>query len=414
VLNPLFYVQAIALALAQIWANKVRSALTTLGIIVGVASVTAVIAALVGLRTKILNEFESFGASRVLIFPDRPEDAPRNLYPWDEIRLKPAEVEAIAARCDTVKAITPITEVGLTVESEREKLEGISVTGIWPDWHTIENRAVTIGRPFNRVDEDNQRQVCLVNDNAIRELKLPTDPTGEHVLLGGRRFLIVGVIETLQRTMFGMSGNSAEIFIPFSVATKLQPDDFFFMRINAVVKSPELADEAKSQIRRVLRMERGLVGTDPDTFAVAAIDQFIEQFKALASGITAVAGGIVGISLLVGGIGIMNIMLVSVSERTREIGLRKAVGATPSAILMQFLLEAITLSLAGGFVGVAIGQIFAFGLTRIPNSNLEHAQVPIWAVAMSFGFCAIVGVAFGMFPAIKAARLDPIEALRHE
>jgi putative ABC transport system permease protein len=273
---------------------------------------------------------------------------------------------------------------------------------------------VTIGRPFNRVDEDNQRQVCLVNDNAIRELKLPTDPTGEHVLLGGRRFLIVGVIETLQRTMFGMSGNSAEIFIPFSVATKLQPDDFFFMRINAMVKSPELADEAKSQIRRVLRMERGLVGTDPDTFAVAAIDQFIEQFKALASGITAVAGGIVGISLLVGGIGIMNIMLVSVSERTREIGLRKAVGATPSAILMQFLLEAITLSLAGGFVGVAIGQIFAFGLTRIPNSNLEHAQVPIWAVAMSFGFCAIVGVAFGMFPAIKAARLDPIEALRHE
>jgi putative ABC transport system permease protein len=161
-------------------------------------------------------------------------------------------------------------------------------------------------------------------------------------------------------------------------------------------------------------MERGLVGTDPDTFAVAAIDQFIEQFKALASGITAVAGGIVGISLLVGGIGIMNIMLVSVSERTREIGLRKAVGATPSAILMQFLLEAITLSLAGGFVGVAIGQIFAFGLTRIPNSNLEHAQVPIWAVAMSFGFCAIVGVAFGMVPAIKAARLDPIEALRHE
>jgi putative ABC transport system permease protein len=414
VLNPLFYVQAIALALAQIWANKVRSALTTLGIIVGVASVTAVIAALVGLRTKILNEFESFGASRVLIFPDRPEDAPRNLYPWDEIRLKPAEVEAIAARCDTVKAITPITEVGLTVESEREKLEGISVTGIWPDWHTIENRAVTIGRPFNRVDEDNQRQVCLVNDNAIRELKLPTDPTGEHVLLGGRRFLIVGVIETLQRTMFGMSGNSAEIFIPFSVATKLQPDDFFFMRINAMVKSPELADEAKSQIRRVLRMERGLVGTDPDTFAVAAIDQFIEQFKALASGITAVAGGIVGISLLVGGIGIMNIMIVSVTERTREIGLRKAVGATPSAILMQFLLEAITLSLAGGFVGVAIGQIFAFGLTRIPNSNLEHAQVPIWAVAMSFGFCAIVGVAFGMFPAIKAARLDPIEALRHE
>jgi putative ABC transport system permease protein len=414
VLNPLFYIQAIALALAQIWANKVRSALTTLGIIVGVASVTAVIAALVGLKTKILNEFESFGASRILIFPDRPENAPRNLYPWEKIRLRTSEVEAIAARCDTVKAITPITEVGLTVESDKETLDGITVTGIWPDWHTIENRAVTTGRPFTRVDEDNQRQVCLINDNAIKELKLPNDPVGEHVLLGGRRFLIVGVVETLQRTMFGMTGNSAEVFIPFSVAEKLQPDDFFFMRVSAMVKSPDLAEESKSQIRRVLRIERGLVGPDPDTFEVAAIDQFIEQFKALASGITAVAGGIVGISLLVGGIGIMNIMLVSVSERTREIGLRKAVGATPAAILMQFLLEAITLSLAGGFVGVAIGQIFAFALTRIPNSNLEHAQVPLWAVAMSFGFCAVVGVAFGMFPAVKAARLDPIEALRHE
>jgi putative ABC transport system permease protein len=414
VLNPLFYFQAIALALAQIWANKVRSALTTLGIIVGVASVTAVIAALVGLKTKILTEFESFGASRVLIFPDRPDNAPRNLYPWEKILLKKSEVEAIAQRCDTVKAITPITEVGLTVESDKETLEGLTVTGIWPDWHTIENRAVTIGRPFTRVDEENQRQVCLINDNAVKELKLPTDPTGEHILLGGRRFLVVGVVETLQRTMFGRSGNSSEIFIPFSVAEKLQPDQFFFMRVSAMVKNPELAEESKSQIRRVLRMERGLVGSDPDTFEVAAIDQFIEQFKALASGITAVAGGIVGISLLVGGIGIMNIMLVSVSERTREIGLRKAVGATPAAILMQFLLEAITLSLAGGFVGVAIGQLLAFGLTRIPNSNLEHAQVPLWAVAMSFGFCALVGVAFGMFPAIKAARLDPIEALRHE
>jgi putative ABC transport system permease protein len=180
------------------------------------------------------------------------------------------------------------------------------------------------------------------------------------------------------------------------------------------VKSPDLAEEAKSEVRFVLRRLRGLRGSDPDTFAVAAIDQFIEQFKALAAGITAVAGGIVGVSLLVGGIGIRNIMLVAVSERTREIGLRKAVGATPSAILSQFLLEAVVLCILGGLIGLACGQALAFVISSIPNAGLEEASIPGWAVAMSFGFSGAVGVLFGMFPAIKASRLDPIEALRHE
>ena len=138
------------------------------------------------------------------------------------------------------------------------------------------------------------------------------------------------------------------------------------------------------------------------------------NWSSTAAGITAIAGGIVGISLLVGGIGIMNIMLVSVSERTREIGLRKAVGATPSAVLLQFLLEAVVLCLVGGAVGVLIGQAFAIGLTFIPDAGLEQAHVPFWAIVMSFSFSAAVGVVFGMFPAIKASRLDPIEALRHE
>ncbi|MFO0828073.1 MAG: ABC transporter permease [Phycisphaerales bacterium] len=412
-MSPLFYIQAIGLALAQIWANKTRSTLTTLGIIVGVASVTAVIATLIGLKTKVLSEFESFGASKVFVFPSRPDNAPRNMYPWEKIRLKPEEVRAIAEGAPSIKAVTPISEMGMTVESDRETLEGLSVVGIWPDWHACERRGVLSGRPFTRIDEEQARQVCLVNESAIKELKLPTEPTGEHILLGGRRFLIVGVVETLQGGIFGRSANQSEVFVPFSVVEKLQERNFF-MRVSALLKSPELADEAKSEIRFVLRRERGLSVNEPDTFQVEAIDQYITQFKALAASVTAIAGGIVGISLLVGGIGIMNIMLVSVSERTREIGLRKAVGATPSAILMQFLLEAVTLCLAGGVVGVAIGQTLAFGLTKIPNAGLDKAEVPLWAVLMSFGFCAFVGVVFGMFPAVKAARLDPIEALRHE
>ncbi|MEE9131470.1 MAG: FtsX-like permease family protein, partial [Phycisphaerales bacterium] len=177
---------------------------------------------------------------------------------------------------------------------------------------------------------------------------------------------------------------------------------------------PELAEEAEAEVRFTLRKMRDLEPGEPDTFRSASLDQMIDQFKIMAAGITAIAGGIVGISLLVGGIGIMNIMLVSVSERTREIGLRKAVGATPAAIMMQFLLEATTLSLVGGLIGLAIGEGLTIALTMIPDAGLEDAAVPLWAVIMSFVFCATVGVGFGMFPAIKAARLNPIDALRYE
>ena len=411
--NPLFWLQAITLAFSQIWANKSRAFLTALGIIVGVASTTAVIAALTGLKAKVLSEFESVGASKFFVFPDRPDNAPRNMYPWEKILLKTAEAKAIRDECTLVKAITPITEVGLDVDSAGKRIEGITVAGIWPDWHEVQNRFVQEGRPFTQIDVDSERQVCLINQDAIRELDLPANAVGEAILLGGRRFMIVGIIETTQTRFFGMNISSAEIFIPFSVAEKLQ-DRNFFMRIEGLFMSPETAADGEDEVRFVLRRMRGLSPGDPQTFQVAAIDKFIAQFKTLAAGITAIAGGIVGISLLVGGIGIMNIMLVSVSERTREIGLRKAVGATPMAILLQFLLEAVTLCLVGGFIGIAFGRLAAFGLTMIPGAQLEQSDIPFWAVALSFVFSAMTGIVFGMFPAIKASRLDPIEALRHE
>ena len=411
--NPLFWLQAITLAFSQIWANKSRAFLTALGIIVGVASTTAVIAALTGLKAKVLSEFESVGARKFFVFPDRPDNAPRNMYPWEKILLKTDEAKAIRDECTLVKAITPITEVGLDVDSAGKRIEGITVAGIWPDWHEVQNRFVQEGRPFTQIDVDSERQVCLINQDAIRELDLPANAVGEAILLGGRRFMIVGIIETTQARFFGMNTSSAEIFIPFSVAEKLQ-DRNFFMRIEGLFMSPETAADGEDEVRFVLRRMRGLSPGDPQTFQVAAIDKFIAQFKTLAAGITAIAGGIVGISLLVGGIGIMNIMLVSVSERTREIGLRKAVGATPMAILLQFLLEAVTLCLVGGFIGIAFGRLAAFGLTMIPGAQLEQSDIPFWAVALSFVFSAMTGIVFGMFPAIKASRLDPIEALRHE
>jgi putative ABC transport system permease protein len=182
----------------------------------------------------------------------------------------------------------------------------------------------------------------------------------------------------------------------------------------ATSRSPDVSEEARAELRFFLRNTRRLKPGEPDTFRMDAIEQFLQQFNSLALAITMAAAGVVGISLLVGGVGIMNIMLVSVSERTREIGLRKAVGARPAAILLQFLVEAVMICMFGGIIGVSAGYGAARGLASLPGAPLGETYVPAWAVILSFGFAASVGLIFGMFPAIKASRLDPIEALRHE
>jgi putative ABC transport system permease protein len=415
ILNPFFLVQTMLLALSQIWANKMRSFLTSLGIIIGVASVTSVIAALDGLRTVVLSEFEAIGAAKLFVFPQRPSGQPRNLYPWERIRLTLDEVQLMNEHCPSLRSLTPQTSLGTTVRTTAWQGETINatVTGIWPSWHEIENRSVIAGRPFTQIDEENARRVCLINENAIRELRLDADPTGEYLLINDNRFLIVGVVETREPSIFEMGVASIELLIPFSTAARMQPQPFSF-HIIALANSPQVSDEARHEIEFLLRRSRGLAPDEPNTFGIEAIDQYIEQFKTMAAAITAIAGGIVAISLLVGGIGIMNIMLVSVSERTREIGLRKAIGARPSAILMQFLVEAVMLCFAGGLVGLLVAQGLITAIAKIPGAGLEAAVIPMWAVTMAFGFSAAVGIIFGMFPAIKASRLDPIDALRHE
>lgn len=404
--------QTFGLALGQIWSNKVRSLLTTLGVIIGVASVIAVIAALQGLRQTVLSEFEKLGAKRVYI----DGDLPRSMWfttNWRDVQLKMPEIVAIRENCPDITSITPEMWGSYPAEYGERKIESVPATGIWPAWHDIVGRQVIDGRQFNGVDENERRLVCLINDKAIEEFDLPREPVGEFIRLAGRRFMIIGVVETVQLNLFGGGDSETEIFIPFATAQMLNPDRWISNAWGSL-SSPEKVEDAREQIKFVLRKMRGISGNDEDTFQVEVMQQFIDQFNSLAAGITAGAGGIVGISLLVGGIGIMNIMLVSVSERTREIGLRKAIGARPAVVLVQFLVEAVTLCLVGGAVGLGIGQALISVLKAVPDSPLKDASVPAWAVLLAVGFSAGTGVIFGMFPAIKAARLDPIEALRHD
>jgi putative ABC transport system permease protein len=404
--------QTVFLAIGQLFANKIRSLLTTLGIVIGVAAVVATVAAVSGLRSFVLSEFETFGTRKVFIDGDRPESM-RHKIGWREVQLKVPEVLAIQEYCDAIEIINPHWMGGYTVESGTVTID-VGVTGIWPAWHDIENRQVIHGRPFSRIDEEERRQVCLVNEQGVDELMLDKDPVGAMILISGRRFLIIGVVETPDLSgMFGEGNVRTEIYVPFSTAVNLNPEGVISYAV-ANMRSTDDAKDVISQVSFVLRRMRNLGPDDESTFEVAVMQQFIDQFNSVATGITAGAAGIVGISLLVGGIGIMNIMLVSVSERTREIGLRKAVGARPVIILLQFLVEAVVLCLSGGAIGLAVGEALVLAIKNIPDAPLEQAYVPMWAIALAIGFSAGTGVIFGMFPAIKAARLDPIEALRHE
>ena len=405
-------VQSVLLALSQIWANKMRSVLTMIGIIIGVASVTAVIAALTGLKANILTEFEAFGTNKIYLMPRWPDQGPHRRASGRVIRFLPEQFDGLAEHCPSVGAFTRIGQFSADIRYGERVIENARVTGIEPSWHEIENRPVVQGRPFSLIDDQRAKAVCLISPEARDKLRLDRMCVGQSILLADRSFRIVGVIGSrVESSMFRDGTAGTEVFIPVGTAWKMRQPWLFAI---AASRSPELSEDARAELRFFLRRQRGLKPGEPDTFEIQAVEQFLETFKKIAGVVTMIAGGIVCISLLVGGVGIMNIMLVSVSERTREIGLRKAVGAKGSAILLQFLIEAVTLCLIGGLLGVIGGQMLTWLLAALPGAELGRAYIPPWAIVMAFAFAASVGVGFGMFPALKAARLDPIEALRHE
>jgi len=408
-----FVLVSFLLAAGQIWANKTRSVLATLGIVIGIASVTAVIAALTGLKASVLSDFESFGTNKMFIFPEQPSEGPKEHANFNDIRFQPGHFAGMLEHTPSVASFTRMAENNTSVTYGEKTLDSASIKGIDPAWHEIEGRVVTLGTPFSVVNDYNAEPVCLITEKTRDELRLPRDPRGESVYMLNRRFRVIGLVEPPKDIggMFGGGGVANEIFVPFQTLWDAT-DPFMYVIANA--RSPEVADEARAEVRFFLRQSRDLKPDEPDTFEVEVLSAYLDQFNAMAAGVTAVAGGIVSVSLLVGGIGIMNIMLVSVSERTREIGLRKAVGARPAAILLQFLIEAVTLCTLGGLIGILGGQGMTVLLQKIPNAQLDQAYIPAWAIVLSLVFSGTVGVTFGLFPAIKAARLNPIEALRHE
>lgn len=379
--------------------NKTRTILTMLGIIIGVFAVITLIGVGEGIQNYVTKQFASLGSNLIFVSPGRMNlrgdpGANFSTNKLDEKHVKLIETYA----SDYVTDITPYIEIGKTLTFKNKSYYSVLIAFDEDGFNTY-NVSIFSGKVFNRADITSNSKVIVIGYNVKNELFPNIDPIGKSLRVGDKTFTIIGVANEKG----GSIDNRA--YIPVTTAKTL----FNVKNYSSIVMKSKESENIDSSMKRVeLAMYRDLT---KDEFTVLSQKDLLSSFSSILSTITLGIGAIAAISLLVGGIGIMNIMLVTVTERTREIGLRKAVGATPNNIALQFLIEATSLSVLGGLIGILLGVITA-NLIRI-YGNFD-AALPLWSILLAFGFSALVGIAFGTYPALKAAKKDPIEALRYE
>jgi len=390
--------------------NVLRSLLTVLGIIIGVAAVVGVVSVVQGLQHLFTEQMQGVGATYVLLLPNRTADEDHNR----RIKLNYDDGLAIQEQASEIVAFTPQWQRSTRLEAGKRTWDSMLI-GVGPAYQAIDNHYVDRGRFISERDMRARKKVAVVGAEVVEELRLGTDPLGRRIVVDGVPFTVIGVMEEKGQ----MLGNNQDdlVLVPYFTMERLFGEqDVVLMTMSA--SSPARVHRAKEQIDEVMRRRYPVAEGQQPTWRVMLQEEILDAVNSFLGAFTAVMGGIVGFSLLVGGIGIMNIMLVSVTERTREIGVRKAMGATRRAIASQFLVEAMTLSIAGGVIGVGVGWLLGLGgsaaIRRFVIPDYPAAHVPLWAVGISFAFCAGIGIIFGAWPALKAARLDPIEALRYE
>jgi putative ABC transport system permease protein len=410
-------------ALIAVRAHKLRASLTVLGIVVGVATVIAMVSIVTGFNNNMIRSFQSFGATQVVFQKYEPRFGPGGPRPEGELRRKELTVEDAAALKEAIpeaRAISPQRYLwGNTdyhLHHRNNEVRSPRVWGVMEPFALAQSRFVVQGRFLTDLDVEHAADVMVVGDE-IREKLFPReDPIDKRIQLGHDTYTVVGVFEKKGK-MFGESQDNF-VVIPITTFDRRFPwikaggSDGDALRIAAIPVRPEQLPVLMDKARQVLRVRRHVRFDQPDDFGVVTPDKMIESFQGITKGITLAMVFIAFISLVIGGVGVMNIMLVSVTERTREIGVRKAVGAFRRDIVLQFLTEATTLSLIGGIIGVVVGVAIPAGVNKVFDAL--PAETPLWSVVVGLIVSISVGIFFGLYPAVKASRLDPIEALRYE
>ncbi len=405
------FLENVKIALIAISANKMRSILTVLGVMIGVAAVIAVVSLVQGMQYQISSQLENVGATYVSVAPDFSSARGNPFLPIPELTYD----DAVAVRrgATAVRDFTPLFIANASLKNG-DTHHDTTLRGVNQSFPDVVRQYVDHGRFFGTLDEEAKKRVCVLGSEAARQLGL-TDAVGKDIRMDDNNFTVIGVMEKRGSTL----GNDPDdvIYIPFATAQMLYgPDRMTHLPIAMQVKTRDDMDLAKEQITDILRARHHLKQGQPNDFQITSQEELMKTISTVLNTTTGIMGAVVGIALLVGGIGIMNIMLVSVTERTREIGIRKAIGARRYDVLIQFLIEAVTLSGFGGIIGIAGGYGGAALIRLFLKRWLELPPVhtPLWAIVLAFMFCAILGVIFGIYPAAKASKLDPIDALRYE
>ena len=406
------------LALDTLRTHKFRSFLTILGVLIGTTTVIAVTSIIAGLDRQLVDVAEQFGTRTLWVFK-LEIGAPHAMTREERLR-KPLTYEdamAVKEQCPSVETVSvelfrQLNEFGLPPVTARYKGQNMNdalYVGVTAEHLKLVNATIGEGRFFTETEDLHRRDVVVIGNGVRERFFENADPIGKTILVDGHTMEVIGTL-TKFKSFLGDDQNDKAIFTPYGTFKKAYPEakEHFI----CVMTKQGLMDRAKDEVTEVLRRRRHVKPGEPDNFGISSAESLIGQFRQVIGTVALVMVVISSIGLLVGGIGVMNIMLVSVTERTREIGVRKAVGARRRDITWQFLLEAMTLTASGGLLGIFIGWLISLTIRLLVPSL--PSTVPLWAVVAGFSVATSVGLFFGMWPAVKAARLDPIVALRYE
>lgn len=402
------YKESFLMAWASLIANKLRSLLTMLGIIIGVAAVIALVSIGNGVKQDIEDSISSLGSNLLVVMPGAPRTPGVRPSAGSMKTLKVSDYEAIA-KLDGVKAASPMTN-GSYVVIYQNKNWTTSVAGVNANFLDVNNWTMTSGRFFSDKNVQNRERVAVVGQTVVKNLFADEDPVGKEIRVKNIPFRVIGVLKSKGN---GTMGNDQDdtVLIPYTTSMERVEGIDYLRMVYVVAKDDEGIDRLQADIENLLRVRHNIKDTNLDDFNIQNMKSIMETVAQTTGTFTLFLGAVAAISLVVGGIGIMNIMLVSVTERTREIGVRKALGATYSVIVTQFLIEAIVISLMGGFIGIAFG-IGASKVIGMVSGMSTVVSAP--TIIMSFAFSMAIGLIFGIYPARKAAKLNPIDALHYE
>ncbi|MGA2262320.1 MAG: ABC transporter permease [Acidobacteriota bacterium] len=406
----------VAMAFQTLMAHKFRSFLTILGIIIGVLTVVVIASILAGMRESIISIVQEFGTDNIFAFHLGMGPRVGGRRPTAEMQRKPlsvADASAIKEQCPSVNDVSWqgfSFHTAMTVKYQNNIARNFSFNGVPANYASVANVEVTSGRFFSEPEDAHGMDVVVLGPDVKDALFPHSEPLGKRILINGHPFTVLGITAKSKAGAMGDNSRDSAVLIPYRSFLKMMPwENWHLLLIQARQGKLNVAlDEVESLLRR----RRGVKPKEPNNFDLSTADMLIQQFDAITASVGLIAIAISSIGLLVGGIGVMNIMLVSVTERTREIGVRKAVGATHRDIILQFLVEAMTLTGVGGVFGV----ILAIGASYLVMAFVPSlpASVPLWAVITGLVVSVTIGLVFGVWPARKAAYLDPIEALRYE